>query len=100
LWFLDDDVARTQMSAPLLRTTFVALARYFPVLSCTCVRKDPDAFVVAVSTVLQWPDLDRWIFTGTLATHAENPPALTCPDAIRCLLRPSDTVREWSTLTT
>lgn len=88
------------MSAPLLSTTFVAFARYFPALSSTCVRKDPDAPVVAVPTVLQWPDFDRWIFTGTLATHAENPPALTCPEATRCLLRSSDTVREWSTLTT
>jgi hypothetical protein len=56
--------------------------------------------VVSEPTVLQLPDVRRWILTATPPSQAANPPAFTSPLAMMCLLSCNVTDREWSVLTT
>src|SRR6266511_1225770 len=84
------------MSAPLFRTTLVALARYLPGLSGIRFLKDPVSVVVVLPTVFHCPETRRWILTGTLAAQAVNPsPTLTIPRATRCFRRLRVTLLEW-----
>src|SRR6266508_6222103 len=84
------------MSAPLFRTTLVALARYLPGLSGIRFLKDPVSVVVVLPTVFHCPETRRWILTGTLAAQAVNPSlTLTTPRATRCFRRLRVTLLEW-----
>ena len=49
--------------------------------------------MVVLPTFFQFPEMRRWILTGTLAVHAVNPsPTLTTPLARRCFFRLSVTL--------